>query len=93
MSDFVIRGGRVVDPSSGRDEVADVRVEDGVVTAIGTGLEAAEVVDAIGMVVAPGFVDMHTHLREPGREDEETVATASAGAAAGGYTAVCAMPN
>ncbi|HYP22600.1 MAG TPA: dihydroorotase [Actinomycetota bacterium] len=93
MSDFVIRGGRVIDPASGRDEIADVKVEDGVVTAIGNGLDASEVVDATNMVVAPGFVDMHTHLREPGREDEETVATASAGAAAGGFTAVCAMPN
>lgn len=93
MSDFVIRGGRVIDSASGRDEVADVKVEDGVVTAIGNGLEGSEVVDATNMVVAPGFVDMHTHLREPGREDEETIATASAGAAAGGFTAVCAMPN
>ncbi|HEX2296736.1 MAG TPA: amidohydrolase family protein, partial [Actinomycetota bacterium] len=93
MSDLVIRGGRVVDPATGRDEGADVHVEDGTVRAIGTGLEASEVIDAAGMVVAPGFVDVHTHLREPGREDEETIATASAGAAAGGYTAVCAMPN
>jgi dihydroorotase len=93
VSDFVIRGGRVVDPANGRDETADVHVRDGVVVAVGKGLEAPDVVDAAGKVVAPGFVDMHTHLREPGREDEETVATASAGAAAGGYTAVCAMPN
>ena len=93
MSEVVIRGGRVVDPASGRDEIADVLVRDGLVAGIGTGLDAPEVVDATGKVVAPGFVDMHTHLREPGREDEETVATASAGAAAGGYTALCAMPN
>ena len=93
MSDLVIRGGRVIDPASGRDEVADVHVRDGVIAAIGRDLDAAETVDATGHVVAPGFVDMHTHLREPGREDEETVATASAGAAAGGYTALCAMPN
>ncbi|HEV2754539.1 MAG TPA: dihydroorotase [Actinomycetota bacterium] len=93
MSDFLLRGGRVVDPASGRDEIADVLVSDRVVAAIGGGPPDAEVTDVSGMVVAPGFVDMHTHLREPGREDEETVATASAGAAAGGYTAVCAMPN
>ena len=93
MTDFVLRGGRVVDPASGRDETADVRVADGVVAAIGPGLDGGEVIDVTGKVVAPGFVDMHTHLREPGREDEETIATASAGAAAGGFTAVCAMPN
>ncbi|HEX2196286.1 MAG TPA: dihydroorotase [Actinomycetota bacterium] len=95
MSDFLLKGGRVVDPASGRDEVADVHVSDGAIAAVGTGIDApgAEVVDAGGKVVAPGFVDLHTHLREPGREDEETVVTASAAAAAGGYTAVCAMPN
>jgi dihydroorotase len=93
MSELLLRGGRVVDPGSGRDEKADVLVRDGIVESIGRGIEAGEVVDVSGMVVAPGFVDMHTHLREPGREDEETVATASAGAASGGYTAVCAMPN
>ncbi|MFN2588500.1 MAG: dihydroorotase [Actinomycetota bacterium] len=93
MTDVVLRGGRVVDPASGRDEVADVRVSDGVVAAIGPDLEGAGAVDVAGKVVAPGFVDMHAHLREPGREDEETVATASAAAAAGGYTALCAMPN
>ncbi|MDP9068829.1 MAG: dihydroorotase [Actinomycetota bacterium] len=95
MSSFLIRGGRVVDPASSTDTVADVLITDGAVTAIGPDLAAdgAEVVEARGAVVAPGLVDMHTHLREPGREDEETIATASAAAAAGGYTAVCAMPN
>ena len=95
MSRYLIFGGRVVDPSAGRDEKADVLIEDGLVSAIGNGLSGEGVtrIEATGMVVAPGFVDMHTHLREPGREDEETIASASAGAAAGGYTAVCAMPN
>jgi dihydroorotase len=85
----------VVDPASDRDEMADVLVENGKIAALGTDLDprGAEVIDANGSVVAPGLVDLHTHLREPGREDEETVATASAAAAAGGYTAVCAMPN
>jgi dihydroorotase len=95
VTDFLLRNGRVVDPASGRDETADVRISDGVVAAVGEDLVPgdAEVVDATGLVVAPGFVDMHTHVREPGREDEETIATASAAAAAGGYTALCAMPN
>jgi len=91
----LIKGGRVVDPATATDLVGEVLIEDGVVAAIGKGIPAdgAEVIDASGHVVAPGFVDMHTHLREPGREDEETIATASAAAAAGGFTAVCAMPN
>ncbi len=95
MSAFLIRGGRVVDPASSTDEVADVLISDSTVTTIGRDLAegGADVIEAEGMVVAPGLVDMHTHLREPGREDEETIATASAAAAAGGYTAVCAMPN
>jgi len=95
MSRYLISGGRVVDPASGTDEVADVFVADGSIAGIGRdpATADAEVVDASGLVVAPGLVDMHTHVREPGREDEETIATASAAAAAGGYTAVCAMPN
>ena len=95
MQSFRVTGGRVVDPSSGRDEVADVLIADGRIAAIGSGLDAdgAETIDADGMVVAPGLVDLHTHVREPGREDEETIATASAAAAAGGFTAICTMPN
>lgn len=96
MSSFLIKGGRVVDPASGLDEVTDVLVEGGVVAAVGgstKGSAGADEIDATGLVVAPGLVDLHTHLREPGREDEETIATASAAAAAGGYTAICAMPN
>ena len=92
---FLLRGGRVVDPASGRDEVADVFVADGVVSSVAAEIEPddAEIVDVGGAVVAPGLVDMHCHVREPGREDEENVASASAAAAAGGFTAICAMPN
>ncbi len=92
---FVIKGGRVIDPASGRDEVLDVAISDGSIEAIGSSLDkgGSDVIDAAGLVVAPGFVDLHTHLREPGREDEETIASGSAAAAAGGYTALCAMPN
>ena len=90
---IVLKGGRLVDPASGRDEVADVLISGPSVAGVGSSLSGDEVVDASGCVVAPGFVDLHTHLREPGREDEETIASGSAAAAAGGYTAICAMPN
>ena len=93
--ELLFRGARVVDPAGGRDGVADVHVRDGVVAALGPGLDAAsaEVLDCDGLVLAPGLVDMHTHLREPGFEHKETVETGARAAAAGGYTAVCAMPN
>ncbi|MEA2460219.1 MAG: dihydroorotase [Actinomycetota bacterium] len=91
----ILTGGRVIDPSSGRDEILDVAIEDGVVTELAPNIRRsdADSLNVEGCVVSPGFVDMHTHLREPGREDEETIASASAAAAAGGFTAVCAMPN
>lgn len=95
MSRLLIRNGRVIDPANGRDETADVLVEDGRVAAIGPDLEAAgaEVLDATGLVVAPGFIDMHVHLREPGFEHAETIETGSRAAAAGGFTSICPMPN
>jgi dihydroorotase len=95
VSDYLLRGGRVVDPASGRDETLDVAMSGGAVTAVGVDLDAGDrkVIDATGLVVAPSFVDLHTHLREPGREDEENIASASAAAAAGGFGAICAMPN
>ena len=92
---LLIRGGRVIDPSSRIDTRADVLIEDGRIAHIGDGLRAkgAEVFDATGCVVTPGFIDLHTHLREPGREDKETISSGSQAAAAGGFTAVCSMPN
>jgi dihydroorotase len=90
---LVIKGGRIIDPAGRRDEVTDVLISETAIAGIGSNLSGDEVVDASGCVVAPGFVDLHTHLREPGREDEETIASGSAAAAAGGYTAICAMPN
>jgi dihydroorotase len=91
---LLLRGARLVDPAGGRDEVTDVLIEDSLVAGLGAGgARGAEVVDCDGLVVAPGLVDLHTHLREPGREDAETVETGSRAAALGGYTAVCAMPN
>src|SRR5205814_9158531 len=79
----------------GVDEQLDVRIDDGVIAALGTGLDtnAHRVVDADGLVLAPAFVDPHVHLRTPGREDEETIASGTAAAAAGGYCAILAMPN
>lgn len=90
-----MRGGRLVDPASGTDAAADVLIDGGTIAAVGSKLAAngAEVVDVDGAVVAPGLVDLHVHLREPGREDEETIASGSAGAALGGFTAIQAMPN
>jgi dihydroorotase len=95
MSKLLLRGGRLVDPASGHDGAADVLLDGGVVAEVGPGLEAAGAkrVDCGGLVVCPGFVDLHVHLREPGREDAETVETGSRAAAPGGYTAVCPMPN
>jgi dihydroorotase len=92
---LLIRGGRVIDPSKRLDARADVLVEGGRISQVGEGIKAkgAEVFDVSGCVVTPGFIDLHTHLREPGREDKETIATGSQAAAAGGFTAVCAMPN
>jgi dihydroorotase len=95
MARFLLRGGRLVDPAGDRDGTADVLIEDSLVAEVGDGLSApgAEVLDCDGLVIAPGLVDLHAHLREPGREDAETVETASRAGALGGYTAVCAMPN
>lgn len=96
MRPVLLQGGRVIDPASGRDEVADVLLATGRVEAVGQALgvpDDADVIDATDRVVAPGFIDLHTHLREPGQEDLETIATGAASAVAGGFTAICAMPN
>ena len=95
MAGILLRGGRLVDPATRHDGVTDILLEDGAIAEVGEGLATgrAEVVECDGLVIAPGLVDLHTHLREPGREDKETVETGTRAAAAGGYTAVCAMPN
>src|SRR5690242_8713776 len=95
MSALLIKNGRVVEPASGRNEIADVRIEDGLIVGVGRNLAAAdtEVFDAAGLIVAPGFIDMHVHLREPGIEYAETIETGARAAAAGGFTSICCMPN
>ncbi|MDX1984415.1 MAG: dihydroorotase [Bryobacteraceae bacterium] len=95
MAHLLIRNGRVVDPASKHDGIADVLIVDGVVAAVGPGLDepGAETFDATGMVVCPGFIDMHVHLREPGFEHAETIESGSMAAAAGGFTSICCMPN
>ena len=93
---LLIQGGRVIDPSSRRDEVADVLVEDGKVARIGQGLQAppgAAVIDARGKIVMPGLIDPHVHLRDPGFEDKEDLESGTAAAAMGGFTAIACMPN
>jgi len=96
MKPLLLKGGRIIDPSRGFDQTADLLVQDGAIAGVGRGLGApdgAETMDVAGLVVAPGLIDLHTHLREPGYEDRETIATGAMAAAAGGFTAVCAMPN
>jgi dihydroorotase len=95
MGRIWIRGGRVLDPSSGRDEVGDVFLEGGRVVAVGPDLEVpgAEVVDAAGCWVVPGLLDLHAHLREPGQEYKEDIASGGRAAVAGGFTAVACMAN
>jgi dihydroorotase len=90
-----IRGARVLDPVEGVDAVLDVRVDDGAIAALGTDLDtnSHRVIEAAGLLLAPAFVDPHVHLRTPGREDEEDIASGTAAAAAGGYCAILAMPN
>ena len=90
--ELVIKGGEVFDETEGRRR-ADVLIRDGEIVAVAADLEGQRVLEASGCVITPGFVDLHTHLREPGREEAETIETGSRAAALGGYTAVVAMPN
>jgi dihydroorotase len=95
VSRILIRGGRILDPSDDRDETGDVLIEAGTVAEIAAGLEVpgAEIIDATGAWVAPGFVDLHCHLREPGQEYKEDIASGGRAAVAGGFTAVACMAN
>jgi len=95
MASLLIKNGRVIDPASGWDGPADVLVENGRISAVGSNLPetSTAIFDATGLVVAPGFIDMHVHLREPGIEHSETIETGARAAAAGGFTSICCMPN
>ena len=95
MPALLIKNGRVIDPASGHNAVADVWIEDGIIKGVGSGLSqaGAEVFDASGLIVGPGFIDMHVHLREPGFEHSESIESGARAAAAGGFTSICPMPN
>lgn len=93
---LLLRGGRVLDPAAGLDGIADLRIESGRIAEVAPRIEPAsdvEILDVEGCLVTPGLIDLHVHLREPGQEAKETIATGAAAAAAGGFTTVCAMPN
>ncbi|MBP2653661.1 MAG: pyrC 2 [Firmicutes bacterium] len=92
---LVLKGGRIIDPSQELDIIGDVLVSDGLIAAVGDKIDepGADVIDARGLIVAPGLVDMHVHLREPGLEAKEDIASGTKAAAAGGFTTVCSMPN
>ena len=98
MTAIHIRGGRLIDPAAGVDALKDILLKDGRVAEIATPgkikqANGAEVLNAKGLIVAPGLIDIHVHLREPGQGYKETIASGTAAAAAGGFTAVAAMPN
>jgi dihydroorotase len=92
---LLIRNGRVIDPASNTDRIADVLIADGKIASVAPGIESpeAEIFDATGLIVAPGFIDLHVHLREPGFEHAESIESGSRAAAAGGFTSICCMPN
>jgi dihydroorotase len=92
---LLVKGGRVIDPAQNIDQIADLILEDGRVKTLGSDLldADAEVFNAKGLVVSPGFIDLHVHLREPGDEYKETIASGAKAAVAGGFTSICAMPN
>ena len=90
---LVVKFGRVVDPAQKIDDLLDVLIDGGRIVKLGKDLQGEEAIDARGKIVCPGFIDMHTHLREPGREDEETIESGTHAAAVGGFTGVCCMAN
>ena len=92
-AELVIRQAHVLDPATGLDRIADIRLSSGRIAEIGEGLRGLRELDADGLHLFPGFIDVHAHWRTPGREDEEDIQSGSAAAAAGGFTDVVMMPN
>ena len=94
MKDLLIKGGRIIDPGQGIDRTGDLLITDGKISPLeGESPQESDVIDVTGLTICPGFIDLHCHLRQPGFEDKETVATGTLAAARGGFTTVCAMPN
>ena len=95
MANLLVKGGRVIDPASSLDAVRDVLIENGKIIKIGNRVlgNGARVIEAKGLLVLPGLIDMHSHLRDPGRPDKETIASGTRAAAMGGFTSVCCMAN
>jgi len=95
LSSLLIKNGRIIDPSSSLDQVCDLLIENGKISRLERDITApgTAALDATGLIVAPGFIDIHVHLREPGREDEETIESGTQAAAVGGFTSICCMPN
>ncbi|MEM9415683.1 MAG: amidohydrolase family protein, partial [Planctomycetota bacterium] len=94
MATLTLTGGRVIDPRNNIDQTTDLVLQDGKVKSLGTVSKPdGPTIDASGCIITPGLIDVHVHLREPGQEDKETIATGAAAAVAGGFTSVCCMPN
>lgn len=95
MKSLLIKNGRIVDPSQNLDQISDLYIESGIIKKLGKNLSITsdELIDARGLIVSPGFIDMHVHLREPGFEQKETILTGMRAAAKGGFTSICCMPN
>lgn len=96
MEKILLKNGYLIDPKSGREEEVDILIEEGIIKKIGKNISAKEkieIIDCKNKIISPGFIDLHCHLREPGREDEETIYTGSLSAASGGFTTICCMPN
>ncbi len=93
MKSVLLTNGRIIDPASARDEIGDLLISDGVIASAKSSTQPANIIDCSGLVIAPGLIDLHVHLREPGQSAKETIASGTRAAAAGGFTSVVCMPN
>jgi dihydroorotase len=94
-NDLLIKNARIIDPASGTDKIGDILIEDGIIKQLGVDIAAPalQIIDASGLIACPGFIDLHCHLRQPGNENKETIASGAAAASRGGFTTICCMPN